>query len=123
MENRAGKFILNLSGELQYKSFSPNPLPPILEMDDEIISYAVKANKTLSLLESLTGLIPHMPLFVSMYVRKEALLSSQIEGTQTTLEDVLNPNLEKNTNRDVSDVINYIKATEYALERLKTFPL
>lgn len=58
-----------------------------------------------------------------MYVRKEALLSSQIEGTQCTLEDILNPLIENNTNRDVSDVVNYIRATEFALERLKTLPL
>ena len=58
-----------------------------------------------------------------MYVRKEALLSSQIEGTQCTLEDILNPLIEDNTNRDVSDVVNYIRATEFALERLKTLPL
>ena len=63
-----------------------------------------------------------MELFISMYVRKEALLSSQIEGTQCTLEDILNPMIEDNTNRDVSDVVNYIRATEFALERLKTLP-
>ena len=64
-----------------------------------------------------------MGLFISMYVRKEALLSSQIEGTQCTLEDILNPLIDGNTNRDVSDVVNYIRATEFALERLKTLPL
>ena len=56
-------------------------------------------------------------------LEKEALLSSQIEGTQCTLEDILNPLIENNTNRDVSDVVNYIRATEFALERLKTLPL
>jgi Fic family protein len=60
---------------------------------------------------------------VSMYVRKEALMSSQIEGTQATLEDVLDPMLEENTNRPVGDVINYIKATEFAINRLKELPL
>ena len=58
-----------------------------------------------------------------MYVRKEALLSSQIEGTQCTLEDILNPFIDTNTNQDVGDVINYISATEYALKRLKSLPL
>lgn len=58
-----------------------------------------------------------------MYVRKEALLSSQIEGTQATLEDVLDPLIEQNANQNVSDVINYIKATEFALNRLETLPL
>lgn len=64
-----------------------------------------------------------MNLFVSMYVRKEALMSSQIEGTQATLEDVFDPMLDTNRNRDVADVVNYIKATEYAIQRLETLPL
>lgn len=58
-----------------------------------------------------------------MYVRKEALLSSQIEGTQCTLDDILNPLIEKNTNLNVSDVVNYVKATEFALSRLQALPL
>ena len=58
-----------------------------------------------------------------MYVRKEALMSSQIEGTQATLEDVLDPTIEKNTNRDVEEVVNYVKATGYAIQRLESMPL
>ena len=67
--------------------------------------------------------ITNISLFVSMYVRKEALLSSQIEGTQATLEDILDPMIETNTNRDIADVINYVKATEFAVKRLKELPL
>ncbi len=58
-----------------------------------------------------------------MYVYKEALLSSQIEGTQCTLDDVLDPELDLNVNLDVADVVNYVNASSYALERLKTLPL
>jgi Fic family protein len=58
-----------------------------------------------------------------MYVRKEALMSSQIEGTQATLEDVLDPRLDENANRNVADVINCIKATEFAIGRQKELPL
>ena len=58
-----------------------------------------------------------------MYVRKEALLSSQIEGTQATLEDILDPEIETNTNQNIEDVVNYIQATEYALKRLEELPL
>ena len=58
-----------------------------------------------------------------MYVRKEALISSQIEGTQCTLDDVLDPEIDTNSNLDVADVINYVHATNYSLERLKTLPL
>lgn len=65
MKKRAGNFINNLSGEMAYKSFCPVPLP-----------------------------IPSIELFVSMYVRKEALLSAQIEGTQCALDDILDPLLD-----------------------------
>ncbi len=123
MENRAGKFVSNLSGDAQYQSFLPSPLPPQLEMDAEMTSLLIEANKQLFALEQVTKHIPSIQLFVSMYVRKEALMSSQIEGTQTTLEDVLDPAAEANANRDVADVINYIKATEFSTQQLKTLPL
>lgn len=125
MENRAGYERVNLSGEAAYKSFVPRPLPPQPEIvpDEEMIALLVRANRNLAALESVAAKIPNMDLFVSMYVRKEALMSSQIEGMQATLEDVLDPLLEANTNRSVADVINYIKATEYALQRLGTLPL
>ena len=74
-------------------------------------------------MEGLATRIPNMDLFVSMYVRKEALLSSQIEGTQATLDDVLDPLLDENANRNVADVINYIKASEFAIKRLQELPL
>ncbi len=120
---RAGEYIKNLSGEMAYQSFRPAPLPPALNMDEEMIQTLVQATKALTALDTLSSNIPDMNLFVSMYVRKEALLSSQIEGTQATLEDVLDPLIEKNANQNVADVINYIRATEYALNRLNTLPL
>ena len=125
MTNRAGTLISNLSGEMAYESFRPAPLPPNppLEVSGELLTKLIDANKKVAALEGLSSRIPNMGLFVSMYVRKEALLSSQIEGTQCTLEDILNPLIEDNTNRDVSDVVNYIRATEFALARLKTLPL
>lgn len=125
MTNRAGTFVSNLSGEMAYESFRPAPLPPNppIEVSGELLTKLIDANKKIATLEGLSSRIPNMGLFVSMYVRKEALLSSQIEGTQCTLEDILNPLIEENTNRDVSDVVNYIRATEFALERLKTLPL
>lgn len=125
MTNRAGTLVSNLSGEMAYESFRPASLPPNppIEVGDELLTKLIDANKKVATLEGLSSRIPNMNLFVSMYVRKEALLSSQIEGTQCTLEDILNPLIENNTNRDVSDVVNYIRATEFALERLKTLPL
>ena len=125
MTNRAGTLVSNLSGEMAYESFRPAPLPPNppIEVSGELLTKLIDANKKIATLEGLSSRIPNMGLFVSMYVRKEALLSSQIEGTQCTLEDILNPLIDNNTNQDVSDVVNYIRATEFALERLKTLPL
>ena len=125
MNNRAGCFMTNLSGEMAYQSFRPNPLPPEppIEMSNEMIAKLVDANRKLATLDGLSSRIPNMDLFVSMYVRKEALLSSQIEGTQCTLDDILNPFAEENTNLNVSDVVNYIRAEEFAIDRLQTLPL
>lgn len=125
MNNRAGCFITNLSGEMAYQSFRPNPLPPEppIEMSNEMIARLVDANRKLATLDGLSSRIPNMDLFVSMYVRKEALLSSQIEGTQCTLDDILNPFAQENTNLNVSDVVNYIRAEEFAINRLQTLPL
>lgn len=67
--------------------------------------------------------ISNMNLFISMYVQKEALFSSQIEGTQATLEDIFNPQIKENINADVEEVVNYVKATNYAIKRLETLPL
>ena len=125
MHNRAGAFVSNLTGEMAYPSFRPAPLPPNppIALSGELVAKLVDANKKLAALDGLSARIPNMDLFVSMYVRKEALLSSQIEGTQCTLDDILNPLMEENTNRNVSDVVNYIKATEFALNRLHSLPL
>lgn len=122
---RAGIYVDNLNGEATYQSFKPNPLPPIpeIEMDGEIVKLLVDANKQLVKLDTASQLISNADLFISMYVRKEALISSQIEGTQCTFDDVLDPEVEANANLDVSDVINYVKATQYALKRLERLPL
>ena len=125
MNNRAGKYINNLSDDMSYQSFKPAQLPPVpsLTLNNEIVFKLVEASKNLTLLDALASFVPNINLLVSIYVRKEALLSSQIEGTQCTLDDIFDPLIEENTNQNVSDVVNYIKATEYALDRLNTLPL
>lgn len=125
MKNRAGTYVINLSGDMSYQSFKPSPLPPVppLTLNNEIVFKLVEASKNLTLLDALASFVPNINLLVSMYVRKEALLSSQIEGTQCTLDDIFDPLIEENTNQNISDVVNYIKATEYALDRLNTLPL
>ncbi|WP_406017679.1 Fic family protein [Succinivibrio sp.] len=121
--NRAGEFVNNLRGDASYKSFKPSPLPPQLNIDSDMVKKLVEANRDLVRLDTAAKLIPNAELFISMYVRKEALISSQIEGTQCTLDDVLDPELNSNANLDVADVINYVKACSYAIERLEKLPL
>jgi Fic family protein len=125
VKQRAGVYKTHLAGEAAYQSFLPAPLPPDppIGLGAETVGLLVKANKQLALLEGLAARIPNVSLFVSMYVRKEALMSSQIEGTQATLEDVLDPMLDENANRDVTDVVNYVKATHYAIQRRQALPL
>lgn len=123
--NRQGKFINNLDGEMSYQSFKPSNLPPIpnIEIDDEMLDLVSKANRILGKLDQKSEEIPNKELYISMYIRKEALLSSQIEGTQATLDDIFNPNIDKNVNLEVADVINYIKASAYSNQLIKTLPL
>ena len=125
MANRSGYWKNNLSGEASYRSFVPAMLPPepTISLDRESFNLLIAANKRLALLDGLASRIPNVNLFISMYVRKEALMSSQIEGTQATLEDILDPLADENTNQNVADVVNYIRATEFALLRLKELPL
>lgn len=125
MKNSSGDYSTNLTGELQYRSFSPKPLPPSppIDVDQDMKTLMVKASRSLGILEGVSRQIPNIELFVSMYVRKEALLSSQIEGTQATLDDILDPKIEENTNQHVAEVISYIKAANYAKARLKELPI
>ena len=120
---RSGEYVKNLSGDMSYKSFRPAPLPPELDIDGGMLEKLLSAGRTLAELENQTKNIPDIELFISMYVRKEALISSQIEGTQCTLDDVLDPQLDRNKNLDLADVVNYVKACQYAVERLDELPL
>lgn len=124
-KERAGKSVEQLSGKLAYYSFHPSKLPPIpeIEIDSELTEKLIKAHRVLAILDDRATYIPNIDLFISMYVQKEALLSSQIEGTQATLEDIFNPNISENSNSDVDDVVNYIKATKCAIQSLETLPL
>lgn len=122
---RAGQYVEQLEG---YKAFIPNPLPPIPEiiMDQEMWNLLSQADRALGRLDGATDALPNPDLFVFMYVRKEAVLSSQIEGTQASLIDVLefeSQALEPNNPQDVAEVVNYISAINYGLERLKDLPV
>jgi Fic family protein len=110
-----------------YKAFIPSPLPPVPEvlMDAEMWNLLSQADRALGRLDGATDALPNPDLFVFMYVRKEAVLSSQIEGTQASLMDVLefeSQALTPENPQDVEEVVNYIAAINHGLERLKTLP-
>ena len=125
MANRSGRTVQNLNGECACCSFYPNPLPPQpdIEIDKEMEKLLIDSHKKLAVLDTLSDRIPTKDLFVSMCDLKEALVSSQIEGTQCTLDDVLNPEIDENANADVSDVVNYVRSINYAIQRLNDLPL
>ncbi len=106
-------------------SFLPKALPPDpeIELDLEMVDLLAGANRSIGTLEGASKYIPNIDLFIAMYVRKEALLSSQIEGTQATMDDILDPRVGENSNQHVKDVVNYIKASKYARERLDDLPI
>jgi Fic family protein len=122
---RAGQYVEQMAG---YKAFIPNPLPPTPEimMDQEMWNLLSQADRALGRLDGATDALPNPDLFVFMYVRKEAVLSSQIEGTQASLIDVLefeSQALEPDNPQEVAEVVNYIAAINYGIERLKSLPV
>ena len=119
--NRAGHYVTQQSG---YRSFVPRPLPPSppVVYSAQLLELLSQADRKLGRLDGVTQVLPNPDLFVSMYVKKEALLSSQIEGTQASLQDVLAID-ESRLNEDTQEVANYINAMNYGLGRLAEFPL
>jgi Fic family protein len=126
MAERAGRYITQATG---YKAYIPAPLPPMpdITFDGELRTLLSAADRDLARLDAIASLLPNPDLFVAMYVRHEAVLSSQIEGTQSTLEDVLafEANATHNdTPKDVEEVVNYVRAMNHGLRRLgEDFPL
>ena len=124
-QERAGRYTPQPGG---YKAFLPAPLPPQppVEIDGDLQALLSTADRALGRLDGSIRTLPNPDLFVFMYVRKEAVLSSQIEGTQSSLNDILEAEaeiLDALTADDVNEVLNYVKAMNYGLERLKTLPL
>jgi Fic family protein len=123
-ENRAGKFVRQQS---DYVAFIPSHLPPDppIIIDSEMIYWLSAADRRLGRLDGITQILPNPDLFVAMYVKKEAVLSSQIEGTQASFVDILEEDdvnyesMEKN----VEEVVNYVNAMNYGIERLNELPL
>ncbi|MBN1363355.1 MAG: Fic family protein [Syntrophaceae bacterium] len=126
--DRAGNLVIQQRGPDGFSAFIPKKLPPDppLHYDDQLLELLDKARGALGRLDGAASVLPNPDLFLFMYVRKEAVLSSQIEGTQASLTDLIeyeDMDNYKSKPDDVREVSNYIKAMDYGIERLKTLPL
>lgn len=124
---RLGRFVdTPVAGEV-VRAFVPPPLPPLPPIDVlALLDRLSLAERALGRLDGITMLLPRQDLFLYMYVRKEAVLSSQIEGTQSTLSDLLRFETEAQAGQpidDIREVSNYVDAMMYGLERLEDLPL
>lgn len=115
----------NLSGKLAYYSFFPTPLQSLrqLNLTEETYRTLSACSRKLGELEGMLYFVPNADMYLTMYVRKEALLSSQIEGTQCTFDDLLSPSQTQLHHKDVADVVNYVRAVDRGVELLKKMPL
>jgi cell filamentation protein, protein adenylyltransferase len=122
---RAGTFVPQPEG---HAAFFPKPLPPHppLRLDPSLLNLLEAAVGELGRLDGIARIVPDPDFFVAMYVRREAVLSSQIEGTQSTLEDLLELELEDergDPRSDAFEIVNYVRAMNFGLERIETLPL
>ena len=124
MNERSGHYVRTETG---YSAYIPKKLPPDPEIkfDWEMQKLLSDADRNLGRLDGITEILPNPQLFVAMYVKKEALISSQIEGTQASLVDVLDSDIADDPKKrnDIADVVNYVKAMKYGLTRIDQLPL
>ena len=126
--SRLGKLVtISTAGEVA-KAFIPPALPPIpMVQMDKLYGPLERANRALGRLDGIASILPDTPLFLYMYIRKEALLSSQIEGTQSSLSDLLLFESEEAPGVPINDVVevsNYVAAMNHGLERIRGgFPI
>jgi Fic family protein len=123
--HRTGRYIQQSTG---YRAFIPEPLPPTppISLAGGLQEALSNADRALGRLDGAIQTLPNPDLFVAMYVRKEAVLSSQIEGTQSSLQDVLAAEarvLRPDRPDDVGEVFNYVDAMNHGLQRLETLPV
>lgn len=124
-KGRAGHYVKQSAG---YKAFIPAPLPPNppVRLEGKLQELLSIADRALGRLDGSIKTLPNPDLFVFMYVRKEAVLSSQIEGTQSSLQDLLAAEakiLSPERPGDVDEVINYVNAMNHGLALLKSLPI
>jgi Fic family protein len=123
--SRAGRYARQPTG---YEAFIPTPLPPNppVRLEGDLQPLLSRADRALGRLDGSIQTLPHPDLFVFMYVRKEAVLSSQIEGTQSSLQDLLAAEADlssEQTPKDVDEVVNYVTAMNHGLRRLEALPV
>ena len=122
--NRAGRYVNQPTG---YRAYEPTPLPPVppVALDGELQRLLSAADLALGRLDGSVLTLPNPDLFVFMYVRREAVLSSQIEGTQSSLQDLLaaEAQLLDQVPHDVDEVVNYVRAMNHGLARLPQLPV
>jgi Fic family protein len=122
--SRAGVWKVQGSG---YRAFMPQPLPPALVWSDRLCEQLAKANLALGRLDGVGRMLPHPALVLNPIIRNEAVLSSRIEGTRSSLTDLYAYELAGESlpqlKEDVEEVHNYVKALEYGIQRLATLPL
>jgi Fic family protein len=117
----------SVAGE-EVRAYLPSPLPPSPPLDlARLVPLLDRASTALGRLDGITTILPDTPLFIYMYVRKEALLSSQIEGTQSSLSDLLlfeSDEIPQIATDDVAEVSSYVQALDHGLQRIRGgFPL
>ena len=121
----AGKCIRTISRH-PYWAYVPNPLPPKIEMDWELVGLLSKADITLGKLSGAGQLLTNPNLLISPFIRREAVMSSRIENTQSGLEDLFLFEADETQLPPVSDVkevLNYVRAMEYGIKRLPELPI
>lgn len=125
--SRIGRYVETVAGGEVVRAYVPQPLPPIPPVRvDALLSRLSAADQAVGRLDGMSVLLPDKGLFLYMYVRKEAVLSSQIEGTQSTLSDLLRFEAEAAVGRpidDIREVSNYVAAMMHGLDRLATLPI
>src|ERR1700682_6765258 len=124
LKQRLGRYVVKTYEREPAVPFCPPPLPPDPPLHlDGLQQLLEQANQAVGRLDGLASILPDLSLFIYTYVRKEAVLSSQIEGTQSSLSDLLmfeNDEVPGVPIQDVQEVSNYVAAMNHGLQRLRS---
>ncbi len=130
--NAAGRLVRQGSEPVAYWAFVPNSLPPRLEFDHDLVRLLSEADRAVGELAGLGRSVTNPRLLISPLMRREAVLSSAIEGTQTQIAGLYAYKARqlplpgvglKPLEEDAAEVLNYVRALEYGIERVKTLPV